>query len=142
MTGMMVDRMKRIEKWLLHAVHLQRTTMTALVDVLRADSRHVSEREPIYRAAAELLHEACTTSFARVPDGLVSWAHIVGDKSVPHFAAGQRVRKVSGDYTFEGVVMAVLFKRDGRSLRVVVENDQGVLHIFNPAQLVKDGEEI
>lgn len=47
---------------------------------------------------------------------------------------GERVEKVGGDYRFSGVVVAAFQKRGGLR-RVVVENGDGVLHIFNPAQL-------
>jgi hypothetical protein len=48
---------------------------------------------------------------------------------------GNRVIKWGGDYRFIGNVVAVFLKRDGESARVVVENDDGVIHIFNPGQL-------
>lgn len=48
---------------------------------------------------------------------------------------GSRVKKVVGDYKFEGVVVAVFFKLDKTSYRVVVENADGVLHIFSSKQL-------
>jgi hypothetical protein len=47
---------------------------------------------------------------------------------------GDCVEKIGGDYTFRGVVVAVFSKRSG-AVRVVVENDDGILHIFNPGQL-------
>jgi len=46
-----------------------------------------------------------------------------------------KVRKIGGDYTFEGVVVAVFEKLSGK-VRVVVEDDRGVLHIFSERQLV------
>lgn len=48
---------------------------------------------------------------------------------------GDRVEKVTGDYTFKGTVVAVFNKLNDGPLRVVVENEQGILHIFNPNQL-------
>lgn len=48
---------------------------------------------------------------------------------------GDTVLKTGGDYTFRGVVVTSFPKRGGQP-RVVVENDDGVLHIFNPDQLV------
>jgi len=51
------------------------------------------------------------------------------------FNAGERVVKNKGDYRFEGQIMAIFYKRDGQKLRVVVENDDGILHIFNQNQL-------
>ena len=56
--------------------------------------------------------------------------------SVPFaFAEGDHVVKLAGDYTFTGVVIAVFRKRSGAP-RYAVENDDGVIHIFNFAQLV------
>ena len=49
-------------------------------------------------------------------------------------AVGQYVKKEEGDYTFHGVIVCVFLKRSG-AVRVVVENHDGVLHIFNPSQL-------
>lgn len=48
---------------------------------------------------------------------------------------GQEIRKVGGDYTFEGVVVSVFQKKSGQT-RLVVEDDRGVLHIFNPNNVV------
>ncbi|UOF82327.1 hypothetical protein [Caudoviricetes sp.] len=50
---------------------------------------------------------------------------------------GDYVSKTSGDYQFHGVVVAVFQKLDKISWRVVVENSDGVLHIFNMKQLEK-----
>jgi hypothetical protein len=47
---------------------------------------------------------------------------------------GDRVRKVGGDYKFEGVVVSIFAKRSGIQ-RCVVEDDRGVLFIFNEKQL-------
>jgi hypothetical protein len=47
---------------------------------------------------------------------------------------GSRVVKDSGDYTFEGEVVAIFTKKSG-SLRYVVEDDRGLLFIFNASQL-------
>ncbi len=46
------------------------------------------------------------------------------------------VRKVGGDYRFDGVVVAVFPKLSGQ-VRFVVEDDRGVLHIFSEAQIAK-----
>jgi hypothetical protein len=51
------------------------------------------------------------------------------------FSVGDRVTKTSGDYRFEGVIVAAFVKLDGRSWRYVVENSDGVLHIFSAKQL-------
>jgi hypothetical protein len=47
---------------------------------------------------------------------------------------GDQVIKTGGDYVFSGEVRAVFSKRSGQ-VRVVVENPDGILHIFNPRQL-------
>ena len=47
---------------------------------------------------------------------------------------GDEVEKTTGDYRFRGVVRAVLVKESG-AVRVVVENSDGLLYIFNPDQL-------
>lgn len=47
---------------------------------------------------------------------------------------GQRVVKDGGDYRFEGEIMARFAKKSG-AVRVVVENEDGVLHIFSLTQL-------
>ena len=51
------------------------------------------------------------------------------------YQVGDRVRKIVGDYTFVGFVVAIFQKRNGH-LRVVVEHETcGMLHIFSPANL-------
>jgi hypothetical protein len=47
---------------------------------------------------------------------------------------GERVIKETGDYTFEGDVVAVITKRSGQ-IRYVVEDDRGLLMIFAPHQI-------
>lgn len=59
------------------------------------------------------------------------------EEPVARLQIGDRVVKGGGDYTFDGVVVAKFFKRDGFTLRVVVENDDGMLFIFNSGQLEK-----
>lgn len=49
---------------------------------------------------------------------------------------GDRVEKTGGDYKFSGHVVALFCKFSG-AVRVVVENDAGILHIFNPSQLTR-----
>jgi len=48
--------------------------------------------------------------------------------------AGDKVQKVGGDYTFEGTVVSVFIKLSGR-IRLVVEDDRGILHIFSEKNL-------
>lgn len=50
---------------------------------------------------------------------------------------GKLVHKDTGDYSFQGDVRSIFTKRSG-ALRVVVENDAGLVHIFNTSQL-KEG---
>lgn len=50
----------------------------------------------------------------------------------------KRVKKVTGDYKFEGFVVSCFYKRDGKSIRYVVENDDGILHIYSEKNLSFD----
>lgn len=50
------------------------------------------------------------------------------------FDVGCKVEKVGGDYRFEGEVVAAFCKLSGE-FRYVVEDDRGVLFIFNGRQL-------
>lgn len=50
------------------------------------------------------------------------------------FEVGQRVIKDSGDYTYNGIIVSIFEKRSG-AVRLVVENDDGMLFIFNEKQL-------
>lgn len=50
------------------------------------------------------------------------------------FAVGDRVIKQSGDYTYEGTVVARFTKRSG-AIRYVVEDDRGLLMIMVAKQL-------
>lgn len=52
----------------------------------------------------------------------------------PEFDVGAAVTKRSGDYVFEGVVVARFMKRSG-SIRYVVEDVRGLLLIMNAKQL-------
>ena len=51
-----------------------------------------------------------------------------------NFRIGDPVAKVGGDYRFEGKVAGIVRKKSGQ-IRYVVEDDRGLLFIFNPAQL-------
>lgn len=46
------------------------------------------------------------------------------------FKVGDLVEKVGGDYTFVGHVVAVFAKLSG-AVRLVVEDDRGVLHVYS-----------
>ncbi len=50
------------------------------------------------------------------------------------FQVGDRVCKLGGDYTFDGVVVSAFLKRSGQ-VRYVVEDDRGLLFIFNEQSL-------
>lgn len=50
------------------------------------------------------------------------------------FAVGDSVRKVGGDYRFDGIVVAAFQKLSGL-WRYVVEDDRGILHIYGPNNL-------
>lgn len=52
----------------------------------------------------------------------------------PSFKRGDKVAKVGGDYTFEGIVVAVFTKLSG-VWRYVVEDDRGVLHVYSAKNL-------
>lgn len=54
-----------------------------------------------------------------------------------NFEVGDRVFKMGGDYTFKGEIRSVFPKKSG-VLRAVVENDDGILHIYNLTQLMKE----
>lgn len=57
------------------------------------------------------------------------------------FDVGDEVEKIGGDYTFIGVVVAAFLKRGGAP-RYVVEDDRGLLFIFNGLSLrVRSREE-
>lgn len=52
----------------------------------------------------------------------------------PVYAVGDRVQKTGGDYRFEGVVVAVFRKLSG-AVRLVVEDERGLLLIWNEKQV-------
>ena len=51
---------------------------------------------------------------------------------------GDRVKKVTGDYDFDGIIDTTFKKQDGKE-RVVVEDDRGALHVFSEANLAPIG---
>jgi hypothetical protein len=55
-------------------------------------------------------------------------------KEEPTFDVGDHVSKLRGDYSFEGVIVAAFNKLSG-ARRYVVENRDGVLHIFSGSNL-------
>jgi hypothetical protein len=50
------------------------------------------------------------------------------------FQLNDLVSKVGGDYTFDGTVVAVFRKLSG-VVRLVVEDDRGVLHVYSEQNL-------
>lgn len=99
--------------------------------------------------------EACNGTGDRQPAGQVEACHECGGSGAyPGNAAwdcpdcqgkgtgprplrqGDNVRKVGGDYAFEGVVVARFCKVSGK-VRFVVEDDRGILHIFSGRNLEK-----
>ena len=51
------------------------------------------------------------------------------------FIVGQRVVSEGEDSRFEGEVVSVFVKRDHRTVRYVIENDDGVLQLVSEKQL-------
>ena len=49
---------------------------------------------------------------------------------------GDTVEKTTGDYVFKGIIVAKFYKLSGAE-RFVVENQDGILHIFSRKNLVK-----
>ena len=52
----------------------------------------------------------------------------------PMFKVGDQVEKVGGDYIFDGTVVSV-FEKLSKVVRVVVEDNRGLLFIFNEKSL-------
>jgi hypothetical protein len=59
----------------------------------------------------------------------------MSERILMKFIVGQRVIKQGEDSRFEGQVVACFVKRDMKTLRYVVENDDGVPHIASERQL-------
>jgi DNA polymerase II small subunit/DNA polymerase delta subunit B len=51
-------------------------------------------------------------------------------EKIKMFNVGDKVEKVGGDYTFVGIVVSVFEKLSG-AIRLVVEDDRGVLHVYS-----------
>jgi hypothetical protein len=56
------------------------------------------------------------------------------DYSMRKFQIGDRVENIKGDYWLAGEVRGIVFKRSGK-YRYVIEDDRGLLFIFNAMQL-------
>ena len=52
------------------------------------------------------------------------------------FKVGDSVSKVGGDYRFDGIIRSVFEKGSG-VIRLVVEDDRGILHIYSEKNLKK-----
>ena len=50
------------------------------------------------------------------------------------YKIGDKVEKTGGDYTFVGIVVSVFQKLSGQ-IRLVVEDDRGILHIYSEKNL-------
>lgn len=50
------------------------------------------------------------------------------------FKVGDKVEKVGGDYTFQGIVVSA-FKKLSGLVRFVVEDDRGTLHVYSEKNL-------
>ena len=59
----------------------------------------------------------------------------MSERILMKFIVGQRVIKQGEDSRFEGQVVACFVKRDLKTLRYGVENDDGALHIADERQL-------
>jgi hypothetical protein len=59
----------------------------------------------------------------------------MSERILMKFVVGQRVVKEGEDSRFEGEVVAAFVKRNMRTLRYVIESDDGVLHIASERQL-------
>lgn len=57
------------------------------------------------------------------------------------FNVGDRVSKIVGDYKFYGVVRAAFQKNSGE-WRYVVENQDGILHIFSGGTLKVNNDSV
>lgn len=67
---------------------------------------------------------------------ILRWAYCVQRWCLrADFGIGDDVEKLGGDYVFRGTVQSVLRKRSG-VIRYVVEDDRGILHVFNGRQLI------
>jgi len=60
----------------------------------------------------------------------------MSERILMKFIVGQRVIKQGEDSRFEGEVVACFLKRNLKTIRYVVEDDGGVLHIASERQLL------
>jgi hypothetical protein len=59
----------------------------------------------------------------------------MSERILMKFIVGQRVVKQGEDSRFEGEIVACFLKRNLKTIRYVVEDDGGVLHIASERQL-------
>jgi hypothetical protein len=59
----------------------------------------------------------------------------MSERILMKFIVGQRVVKQGEDSRFEGEIVACFLKRNLKTIRYVVEDDGGVLHIASDRQL-------
>lgn len=71
---------------------------------------------------------------AASPDGGQCYSDL---HALPLFRIGDRIKKITGEYSFEGVVVSLWLKRDLTTIRYVVEDDRGVCLIMSAKQLCK-----
>ena len=86
---------------------------------------------------AKQLRQECTKSveYGDWPE----LQHLVGEfdlamKNLGSISVGDKVEKVGGDYRFDSTIVAV-FKKLSGEVRVVAEDDRGILHIFSEKNL-------
>jgi hypothetical protein len=60
----------------------------------------------------------------------------MSERILMKFIVGQRVVKQGEDSRFEGEIVACFLKRNLKTIRYVVEDDGGVLHIASERQLL------
>jgi hypothetical protein len=110
--------------------------LLAEIDALRADQKaeiaclkEQSEwRHDVNKVYAERVGIlSAELEYVRKNEGLIA-----GVK--PVFKVGDQVSKVGGDYRFDGVVVSVFAKISGQ-IRLVVEDDRGILHVYSEKNL-------
>lgn len=98
------------------AVALQQWETYAELEEGRNDLLHEDSAEgDLYREA-----RAAVTAFDSAP--------------AAQFKVGDAVKKNGGDYIFDGIVVSVFTKLSGK-IRLVVEDDRGILHVFSERNL-------
>jgi hypothetical protein len=125
-------------------------------DASRAISsiRHRASAARVAEAVARLGESGARTSAHLSGDECACLAEVIAERDRlramlrPNFNPGaeaavywlgDEVEKTGGDYTFHGEVVAVFAKRSG-AIRYVVEDAQGLLHIFSDKNLTRTVE--